>query len=262
MEAQPIVQIDNDVYNRLADTWWDETGPLYILKAAINPWRVPYFRRVLARLQIDPRGNRVLDVGCGGGVLAEEFAAMGFAVTGIDPSDKSLAVARAHAAATGLHIDYRTGYGDALPFEDETFDVVYCCDVLEHIQQWDAVIGEMARVLRRHGVLFFDTVNRTTYSQVFVIKLAQEWAYTRFFPPNVHVWEMFITPVELKMSLARYGLRCEDIRGTKLVANPIQMLKPIRRYKTGKISAAEFGKRIGFQEGSNLRGSYMGYAVK
>jgi 2-polyprenyl-6-hydroxyphenyl methylase/3-demethylubiquinone-9 3-methyltransferase len=262
MENLSIPQIDNDVYNRLADGWWDETGPLYVLKAAINPWRVPYFRRILAQLQIDPRGKRALDVGCGGGVLAEEFATMGFAVTGIDPSSKSLAVARAHAATNGLRIDYRTGYGDALPFEDETFDVVYCCDVLEHIHEWDAVIGEMTRVLRRNGVLFFDTINRTVFSQVFVIKLAQEWPFTRFFPPNVHKWEMFIKPAELKMSFARHGLRCQDIRGTKLLANPIQILWPVRRYKMGKISAAEFGKRIGFQEGANFAGSYMGYAVK
>ena len=95
MTAPTTPQIDNDVYNRLADTWWDEKGLLNILKATVNPWRVPYFQRILTRLQIDPKGKRALDVGCGGGLLAEEFATMGFAVTGIDPSETSLAVARA-----------------------------------------------------------------------------------------------------------------------------------------------------------------------
>ncbi len=87
MNAPVTPQIDNDVYNRLADTWWDENGLLNILKAAVNPWRVPYFQRILAELRIDPKGKRALDVGCGGGLLAEEFASMGFAVTGIDPSE-------------------------------------------------------------------------------------------------------------------------------------------------------------------------------
>jgi 2-polyprenyl-6-hydroxyphenyl methylase / 3-demethylubiquinone-9 3-methyltransferase len=254
-------QIDNNVYNRLADTWWDENGLLNILKAMVNPWRVPYFQRILTELQIDPSGKRALDVGCGGGLLAEEFAAMGFAVTGIDPSEASLAAARAHAAASGMRIDYRPGSGDELPFENETFDVVYCCDVLEHIPNWDAVIGEISRVLKQNGIFFYDTVNRTTFSKIVVIKMAQEWNFTRFFPPNVHVWEMFIKPEELIASLERHGLRNQDARGTKL-GNPVRMISAMRQYRTGKISGSEFGRRLGFREGSNMAGSYMGYALK
>jgi 2-polyprenyl-6-hydroxyphenyl methylase/3-demethylubiquinone-9 3-methyltransferase len=261
MSSPTIPQIDNDVYNRLADTWWDENGLLNILKATVNPWRVPYFQRILTRLQIDPKGKRALDVGCGGGLLAEEFATMGFAVTGIDPSETSLAVARAHAAQNGLHIDYRLGYGDELPFENETFEVVYCCDVLEHIPNWDAVIGEIARVLKQNGIFFYDTINRTIFSKIVVIKIAQEWNLTRFFPPNLHVWEMFIKPEELSASLGRHGLHDQDLRGTKL-GNPVGMLSAVRQYKTGKISGIEFGRRIGFREGPNMAGSYMGYALK
>ncbi|MDQ6885244.1 MAG: DinB family protein, partial [Candidatus Dormibacteraeota bacterium] len=103
---------DNDLYDQLADSWWDEGGVLNILKASINPWRVPYFQRILTRLHLEPEGKRALDVGCGGGLLAEEFATLGFAVTGVDPSEKSLAVARVHAAQQGLEIDYQLGYGD------------------------------------------------------------------------------------------------------------------------------------------------------
>jgi 2-polyprenyl-6-hydroxyphenyl methylase / 3-demethylubiquinone-9 3-methyltransferase len=235
---------------------------LNLLKSAANPWRVPYFERVLAQLKIEPQSKRALDVGCGGGVLAEEFAAMGFTVTGLDPSDQSLEAARAHAAQSGLNIDYRLGYGDKLPFENESFEVVYCCDVLEHIQNWDAVIGEVARVLKRSGVFLYDTINRTMFSKITMIKMAQEWKFTRLAPPNLHVWEMFITPDELKASLARHGLQNKDLVGTKMNGNPIKMILALRRYKAGKISGAELGKHIGLKEGTNISSSYMGYAMK
>lgn len=254
--------IDNDLYNRLADSWWDEGGSLHLLKTLLNPWRVPYFQRILRQRQLDPYSTRALDVGCGGGLLAEEFAAMGFRVTGLDPSEQSLTVARAHAAQRGLSIDYHLGSGNALPFAAEAFALVACCDVLEHIRQWDAVIGEIARVLKPGGVFVYDTINRTLYSKLVVIKLAQEWAVTRFLPPRLHVWEMFITPAELLLSLHRHGLQNQEVVGTKVSGNPLQLLLALRRYKAGEISGTEFGKRVGFKEGPNIAGSYMGYVVK
>jgi len=99
-------QIDNELYDRLAHTWWSESGFLNLLQTTLNPWRVPYFKRTLTQLQIDPHSARALDVGCGGGLLTEELAEMGFAVTGIDPSARSLEFARAHAAEKGLTIGY------------------------------------------------------------------------------------------------------------------------------------------------------------
>lgn len=254
--------IDNGLYDRLADGWWDENGFLYFLKAVANPWRVPYFQRVLLALQVDPIGKRALDVGCGGGLLAEEFAALGFAVTGIDPSEQSLAAARAHSALSGLDIDYRHGYGDRLPFENESFDVVYCCDVLEHIQNWDAVIGEIGRVLKGGGVFLYDTINRTIISKVLLIKVVQEWRLTSIAPPNLHLWDMFIKPAELQASLEQHGLRNQEVRGLKLSLNPVGVLMAARMYRTRRISAGELGRRLGLKEGTNLGASYMGYALK
>ena len=223
---------------------------------------MPYFERVLAQLKIEPQSKRALDVGCGGGVLAAEFAAMGFIVTGLDPSDQWLEAARAQAAQSGLNIDYRFGHGDKLPFENESFEVVYCCDVLEHIQNWNAVIGEVARVLKRSGVFLYDTINRTMFSKITMIKMAQEWKFTCLAPPNLHVWEMFITPDELKASLARHGLQNKDLVGTKMNGNPIKMILALMRYKAGKVSGAELGKNIGLKEGTNISSSYMSYAMK
>jgi 2-polyprenyl-6-hydroxyphenyl methylase / 3-demethylubiquinone-9 3-methyltransferase len=254
--------IDNDLYNRLADTWWSENGFLNLLHSTMNPWRVSYFKRILTQLQIDPRGTRVLDVGCGGGLLSEEIAALGFAVTGIDPSDRSLQVAREHARRGGLQIDYQLGEGTQLAFDDESFQVAFCCDTLEHIQNWGAVIAEIARVLQRGGVFFYDTINRTTASKIRSIKMAQEWKWTRYAPPNTHVWEMFITPDELQTSLQAHGLTPRDLVGTAPKGNPLQALLLTRQYKAGRISGAELGKRIAMTEGKIISGSYMGYASK
>jgi 2-polyprenyl-6-hydroxyphenyl methylase/3-demethylubiquinone-9 3-methyltransferase len=254
--------VDNALYDRLAGEWWDERGGLHLLKTVVNPWRVPYLRRALAREGIEPRGASVLDVGCGGGLLAEELAALGCAVTGIDPSEQSLAVARAHAAAQGLPITYVHGSGDALPFAEGAFALVCCCDVLEHIERWDAVVGEMTRVLARGGVLLYDTINRTLLSNLVVIKLLQDWRFTSVFPPRFHAWEQFITPAELRASLSRHGMRTRDVTGTAVRANPIRTLRAIRRYKAGRLSAAAVGRHVTLREGPSVALSYIGYATQ
>ena len=255
-------KIDNDLYDRLADTWWDENGFLNLLKSTVNPWRVPYFERVIAQLRLDPHRARALDVGCGGGLLSEELAKMGFAVTGVDPSAQSIEIAGAHAAQNSLSIDYQIGTGNNLQFETASFDAAFCCDVLEHVSDWDSVIGEISRVLRKGGVLFFDTINRTFASKLRSILIAQEWKWSRFAPPDTHVWEMFITPEELTASMERHGLRCGGITGTAEKGNPIEALRLIRQYSTKRISTAEFGRRLGMTEGPVISGSYMGYAIK
>lgn len=255
-------QIDNGLYDRLADTWWDENGFLNLLKSTVNPWRLPYFKRVIGQLHLDPRTSRALDVGCGGGLLTEELAMLGFAVTGVDPSVQSLEIARTHAAQNNLSIDYQIGTGTDLHFENGSYDAAFCCDVLEHVSDWDAVIGEISRVLRSGGVLFFDTINRTFASKLRSILIAQEWKWTRFAPPDTHVWEMFITPDELTASLERHGLRCGGIAGTAEKGNPIEALRLIRQYSRKKITTAEFGRRLGMTEGPVISGSYMGHAVK
>lgn len=216
----------------------------------------------MRELQLYPGSSRALDVGCGGGLLAEELARMGFAVTGVDPSVQSIETARAHAAGNRLTIDYQVGAGNDLQFGDGSFDAAFCCDVLEHVVEWDAVIGEMSRVLRKGGVLFFDTINRTFASKLRSILIAQEWKWTRFAPPDTHVWEMFITPDELTSSLERHGLARGGIAGTAEKGNPIQAFRLIRQFSTGRITAAEFGRHMDMKEGPVISGSYMGYATK
>ena len=204
--------VDNELYDRLASTWWDENETLCMLRTVINPGRFGYFRAVLLeQLKIDPRGKQTLDVGCGGGLLAEEFARLGCCVTGVDPSEPSLVVARDHAQQEGLTIDYRTGFGECLPFADASFDIVYCCDVLEHVKDLEMVISEIARVLKEGGIFFYDTINRTFMSKIVTIKLLQEWKATSVMPPNLHDWNMFIKPRELQALMERYRLDQKEI---------------------------------------------------
>lgn len=255
--------VDNELYNRLSSTWWDENEPLNLLRTSINPGRFGYFRDVLVtQLQIDPRGRKVLDVGCGGGLLAEEFARLGCQVIGIDPSASSLATARAHAQQAGLDIDYRVGAGEDLPFADASFEIVYCSDVLEHVNDLEKVIAEIARVLKPGGVFLYDTINRTFPSKLVMIKLLQEWEATSFMPANLHDWRAFIKPRELLALLKVNGLESREFTGLNPGANPLAMTILMRKRKRGKISLHEMGSRMSFRQSRSTSILYMGYAIK
>jgi 2-polyprenyl-6-hydroxyphenyl methylase/3-demethylubiquinone-9 3-methyltransferase len=255
--------IDNAVYDRIAASWWDDSNPLAILRTAVNPVRFTYFRDVLIRkLTLEPARLRLLDVGCGGGFLAEEFAGLGCRVTGIDPSAPTIEAAAAHAREYGLDIDYRVGSGERLPVGDARFDVVSCCDVLEHVTDLEAVIAQMARVLRPGGVFLYDTINRTLRSKIGIIKMTQEWRLTRVVPDHFHVWEMFITPAELEAALARHELTNCEVMGLSPRSNPLALLRALIALKRGRISFAQMGRRMDMRLTGDLSVSYIGYATK
>ena len=258
---------DNSLYDSMSESWWDEYSLLNLLKTTVNPWRVPYFTRILKSqgvIAVEPGAlkTNLLDVGCGGGLLAEEFAAMNLSVSGIDPSEQSLHTARAHALEQGLEIDYQAGFGDKLPFPDASFTVVSCCDVLEHIVDWPKTIMEISRVLKPGGIFLFDTINRTAYSWLVNIFIAQELPATRFMPKNMHVWNMFITPRELTQVMQRQGLIRRDLVGASPSGSPLSALKAIRRFKRGEFTARQVGAITSMRVSRNVRGSYMGYAIK
>jgi len=256
-------EIDNAIYDRVATTWWDQDGFMALLRTSVNPPRFAFFREALTqRLGRDPNGLRVLDVGCGGGLLSEEFAALGCDVTGIDLSLPTLAVARQHAQASGLSIRYLEGSAEQLAFESRTFDIVCCCDVLEHVDSPDAVIREISRVLKPGGVFFFDTINRTFKSKLIAIKAAQDWRLTRLIPRDVHVWEKFIRPDELVELLDRHGMPNSELAGLSPSMNPFAALRALIQNKLGRMTFAELGERIKLKQGDDLSISYMGVAVR
>jgi 2-polyprenyl-6-hydroxyphenyl methylase/3-demethylubiquinone-9 3-methyltransferase len=256
--------VDNALYDRLSDTWWDDESMLSTLRQGLNPARFPYLRRVLTQtLRRDPAGLRILDVGCGGGLLAEEFARLGCRVTGVDPSRGSLETARAHAAKTGLEIEYVDGSGESLPFADRAFPGVYCCDVLEHVDDVQLTVSEIARVLEPDGVFLYDTINRTTKSKLVMIKLMQEWQATRCMEPNLHDWAMFIKPAELRGYLERAELRpAEEIVGIAPGASPPALFKALRARRKGRIGYAELARVLAMRESRDRSILYAGYALK
>jgi 2-polyprenyl-6-hydroxyphenyl methylase/3-demethylubiquinone-9 3-methyltransferase len=256
------VPVDNAVYGRMADSWWNEGGCLHVL-AALNPARFGYMRRVLAEeLHVAPGGLHVLDVGCGGGLLAEEFARLGCAVIGVDPSEESLVAARAHAATQGLTIGYQRALGEALPFADASFDIVYCCDVLEHVTDLPQVIAETARMLRPGGTYFYETINRTLRSRLIVIKLLQDWRWTALMPSRLHDWNMFIRPAELRRELELHGLVPVGLTGLKPRASPLRLIRALRRRKRGLLSYAAAFREMELGESPDTSVSYIGYARK
>ena len=255
--------VDNDVYDRLGGSWWDETSLLNVLHGSVTPGRFAYFRAVLARqFGTGLSGLRVLDIGCGGGFLAEEFAALGCRVTGVDPSPASVSAARAHAAGRGLHIDYRVGAGEELPAPDNAFSVACCCDVLEHVSDLDRVISETARVLKPGGLYLFDTINRTLASKLLAIKVMQQWPLTRLTDVALHDWDMFITPAELAGVLERHGLTPGEMTGLGTRAGPIAVLRGLISARRGRITYGELSRRLDVGRVGSTAVSYMGFATK
>lgn len=177
-----------------ADWWGGRTRWLRTLQNLV-PVRFAFFDPIVG----DWTGRRVLDLGCGGGFMAEELARRGAIVSGVDPSEAAIAAARRHCEATGLSIAYVAGRGESLPFPDGAFDVVVCVDVLEHVPDLDRVVAEIRRVLRPSGWLLFDTINRTPLASFVMVTIGER--LTGLVPRGAHDPAMFIRPRDLRRTL-------------------------------------------------------------
>lgn len=254
--------IDNGVYDRIGTGWWDEESPLNMLQGSMTPARFEYFSEVLRDHGRSPEGLRGLDVGCGGGFMSERFARAGVSVIGVDPSEVSLATARKHAQENSLPIEYRTGYGEHLPVDDEAFDIAFCCDVLEHVDDLDKVLAETARALKPGGLYFFDTINRTWATNLLMIKVMQDWRLTRIFDTAIHNPDMFVTPKELSEALRRNGFVVGDVVGLgPRTVNP-RVAVDFLRARVGRLGFGEFSRRLRFGKTRSIAAAYMGYAVR
>ena len=200
---------DLTIYDQVANQWWsDDIRWVRTLKNLV-PGRLKWFDR-----HIDWHGKQVLDLGCGGGFMAEALAARGAHVTGIDPAAAAIEAARNHARGAGLHIGYDVGVGEALPYDDAGFDAVVCVDVLEHVTDLHKVLSEVARVLRPGGLFLFDTINRNPLARLATITVAED--LLRLLPRGTHDPAMFIKPGELRRAM----------EGTGFVPGPVTGLGP------------------------------------
>ena len=195
---------------RVPGVWWSDEGPFAGLHE-LNAVRVEYFRRVFGGFG----GKRVLDVGCGGGILAETLAAEGASVTGIDPSEKSLTAAREHARRSGLSIDYRSGSAEEPGGAglEGTFDLVFAVDVLEHVDDLERTIAGLAHVLAPGGGLGFLTHSRTIAGFLQVVWDEEYVQHTM--PEGFHDFARFITPAELTEALARHDMVVQEMKGVE-----------------------------------------------
>ena len=255
-------RIDNDIYNMKGERWWQPDFSLNLIKAIFNPIRVNYAKNILEPHKINSEKINALEVGCGGGILTEEIAKMGFITTGIDPSEQSLNIAIKHANDDNLKIKYEKGTGENLPFQNNSFDIVFCCDVLEHVRDLPKVISEISRVLKNGGIFIYDTFNRTFISKIATIKILQEWKRWAIMPPNLHVWEMFIKPDEIRALLQENQLNCKEHRGIKQNISYPKMLHYLHKRAIGELTYEEFSKKFRMVECRNTQIMYMGYAVK
>jgi 2-polyprenyl-6-hydroxyphenyl methylase/3-demethylubiquinone-9 3-methyltransferase len=187
---------------------------------------------------------------------------MGFITTGIDPSEQSLNIAIRHAKDNNLNIKYEKRTGENLRFQNNSFDVVVCCDVLEHVRDLPKVISEISRVLKNGGIFIYDTFNRTFMSKLSAIKILQEWKRWAIMPPNLHEWGMFIKPDEIKFLLQENQLDWKEHLGLQPNISYLKMLHYLHKRAIGKLTYEEFGNKFLMVEASSKQIMYMGYAVK
>jgi 2-polyprenyl-6-hydroxyphenyl methylase / 3-demethylubiquinone-9 3-methyltransferase len=198
-------------FSRLSGQWWDVHGPMAPLHK-FNPIRLGYIRdRMAAHFHRDATrldslaGLRMIDIGCGAGILSEPLARLGASVVGVDPSDSNIAVARHHAAQSGLSIDYRATTAEALAEAGERFDVVLAMEVVEHVADVGLFIEVAAELVKPDGLLFVATLNRTIKS--FALAIVGAEYILRWLPRGTHQWDKLITPNELEIALTQSGMQ-------------------------------------------------------
>ena len=210
-------------FARLAARWWDPRGPMAPLHK-LNPVRLAYvrdhaaehFRRDSKKLGC-LKGLRMLDIGCGAGILTEPLARLGAEMSGIDPAAENIAAARAHAAESGAIVDYRDTTAEALAQAGEQFDVVLAMEVVEHVVDVRDFVATCASLVKPGGLFFAATLNRTLKS--FALAIVGAEYVLRWLPRGTHQWDKFVRPEELEEAVEDAGLRVTGERG--VIFNPL-----------------------------------------
>jgi 2-polyprenyl-6-hydroxyphenyl methylase / 3-demethylubiquinone-9 3-methyltransferase len=202
-------------FDSAAAAWWDPDGEARWLHR-YNPVRLDYIRRAGCRqFGADSlEGLRILDIGCGAGVLCEPLARLGADVVGVEPGASNIAMARRHADEAGLSIDYRCTTAEALADAGERFDIVLAMEVVEHVADARAFLARCAELVKPGGLMILSTINRTIKSFAYAI-VAAEYVL-RLLPRGAHQWRRFVTPPEAGTALAAGGLTLLDVSGVTL----------------------------------------------
>ncbi len=219
-----IDQTEVDRFSAMAAEWWSPTGKFRPLHK-FNPVRLAYIRdHAAAHFGRDAKsarpleGLRVLDIGCGGGLLSEPVARMGADVLGADASEKNIGIAKTHAAQTGVPVDYRAVTAEALAEAGESFDIVLNMEVVEHVADVDFFMRTCASMVRPGGLMFVATINRTLKARALAIFAAE--VVLRWLPRGTHQYEKLVTPEELEAPLKADGMEIVERKG--VFYNPLQ----------------------------------------
>jgi 2-polyprenyl-6-hydroxyphenyl methylase/3-demethylubiquinone-9 3-methyltransferase len=204
-------------FERLAATWWDPRGKMGVLHK-FNPVRLGFIKEAACRrFDRDPKlldslaGLRLLDIGCGGGLLCEPLARLGADVVGADPAAANIEAARLHAAQSDLAIDYRITTAEALADAGERFDIVLAMEVVEHVADVSLFVRRCAEMVRPGGMMIAATLNRTFKS--FALAIVGAEYVLGWLPRGTHQWDKFVTPDELEAAIERNGLEIVDETG-------------------------------------------------
>ena len=218
-----VDQGEIDKFSAMADDWWDPDGKFKPLHQ-LNETRLKFIRQRSCRHfgkdddRLDPfDGLSVLDVGCGGGLISEPMARLGGAVTGLDAAPANIEVARLHAAASGLAIDYRCATAEEEAAAGRQYDLVLALEIIEHVADVGTFLSSLGQVVRPGGALFLSTLNRTAKAYLLAIVGAEY--LLRWLPRGTHDWQRFVKPSELTRPLRQNGLKVGAMSG--LVYNPL-----------------------------------------
>ena len=217
LRATSIDDAEVAQFSRLGADWWDPRGPMAALHK-FNPVRLGYIRdRAAERFARDAKkldclkGLRMLDIGCGGGILSEPLARLGAQMVGADPSEENIAIASAHAIESGVAIDYRATTAEELAAAGERFDVVLAMEVVEHVVDVEAFVATCASMVKPGGLMVAATLNRTLKS--FALAIVGAEYVLRWLPRGTHQWDKFVTPTELEGAFENAGLQVIGERG-------------------------------------------------
>jgi len=215
--ASSVDQAEIERFSRHAADWWDPRGPMAALHK-FNPVRLGYIRdQAAAHFNRDPKkldclkGLRMLDIGCGGGILSEPLARLGAEMVGADPSEDNINAARAHAESVDVVVDYRATTAEDLAAANERFDVVLAMEVVEHVADFDAFVATCATTVRPGGLMITATLNRTLKS--FALAIVGAEYILRWLPVGSHRWDKFVTPNELEIAMEQGDLRLTGSQG-------------------------------------------------
>ena len=217
-----VNQKEIEKFSKMADEWWDPNGKFKPLHR-FNPIRIKYIKEnIINNFKIETNENplrniTILDIGCGGGLLSEPMTKLGATVTGIDASSKNIEIAKLHAKKNKLKINYINCSPEKLP-EQEKFDVILNMEIVEHVEDISLFLKSCSQLLKKEGLMFVATINKTLKSYMFAI-IGAEYIL-RWLPIGTHEWEKFVKPDELKNELLNYDLILEKLDGVKF--NPIK----------------------------------------